>query len=161
MKEHDIHRALDIAKHNELQNLQWKVGYLRNEINVLEFEKSKASNQILKLNMTIDELEFSLAQKRGQMAYMNQGTGFYNNNNNNNPSYPPLPYSWYDNNIDNLYSAPIPHPDSRPYNTKSSYSSIQLSHIEYLPEMLEANRIYAEAMIHSPFAIGPDRQMDR
>ncbi|HXX97068.1 MAG TPA: hypothetical protein VEL11_08145 [Candidatus Bathyarchaeia archaeon] len=29
MNEHDVKNELDIAKHNELQNLQWKVDYLK------------------------------------------------------------------------------------------------------------------------------------
>jgi hypothetical protein len=37
MNEHDIKNELDIAKHKELQNLQCKVDYLRNEIHLLEF----------------------------------------------------------------------------------------------------------------------------
>lgn len=53
----------------------------------------------------IDEFEGSLAKKRGQMPYVNQGTG------------------WYDN-TDNLYPA-YTEPDT------SSYS-IQLSYSDYL-----------------------------
>jgi transposase len=72
MKEYDIINALELAKHNELENLQWKVEYLRNEINMLENEKWKSTNQILKLNRMIDEFEGSLAKKRGEMAHTNR-----------------------------------------------------------------------------------------
>jgi hypothetical protein len=67
MEEHDIHNVFELAKHNELQNLQWKVEYLRNEVNMLEIEKWKSNNQILKLNRMIDEFEGSLAKKRGEI----------------------------------------------------------------------------------------------
>jgi hypothetical protein len=107
LNEQDIENVLDIAKHNELQNLQWKVEYLRNEVNMLEIEKWKSTNQILKLNRMIDEFEGSLGQKRGEMAYMNQET------------------EWYDN-TDNLYPIPYSEPDT------SSYS-IQLSYTDYWP----------------------------
>jgi hypothetical protein len=36
MEEHDIRNVFELVKHNELQNLQWKVEYLRNEKFVLE-----------------------------------------------------------------------------------------------------------------------------
>jgi hypothetical protein len=48
MNEQDIKTVLDIAKHNELQNLQWKAEYLRNEINMLEGEKTNATHHIHK-----------------------------------------------------------------------------------------------------------------
>ena len=70
-------------------------------------EKWKSTNQILKLNRMIDEFQSSLAQKRGEMANMNQETG------------------WYDN-ISNLYPVPYSEPDT------SSYS-IQLSYSDYWP----------------------------
>jgi hypothetical protein len=49
MGEKEIIKVLELAKHDELQNLQWKVEYLRNEVNILEMEKWKSTNQILKL----------------------------------------------------------------------------------------------------------------
>jgi hypothetical protein len=103
LNEQDIENVLDIAKHNELQNLQWKVEYLRNEVNMLEIEKWKSTNQILKLNRMIDEFEESLGQKRGEMAYMNQET------------------EWYDN-TDNLYPIPYSEPDTSSYSIQLSYS---------------------------------------
>jgi len=80
--EREIIKVLELAKYDELQNLQWKVEYLRNEVNMLENEKWKSTNQILKLNRMIDEFKGSLAQKRGEMAYMNQETGWYDNTDN-------------------------------------------------------------------------------
>jgi len=37
--EKEIIKVSELAKYNELQNLQWKVEYLRNEVNMLENEK--------------------------------------------------------------------------------------------------------------------------
>ncbi|HYV51950.1 MAG TPA: hypothetical protein VE971_01540, partial [Candidatus Eisenbacteria bacterium] len=85
--EKEITKVLELAKHDELQNLQWKVEYLRNEINMLENEKWKSTNQILKLNRMIDKFEGSLAKKRGEMAYMNQETGWCDNTDNLYPTY--------------------------------------------------------------------------
>ena len=79
---------MELAKYNELENLQWKVEYLRNEVNVLEWEKTNCTNHILKLNRMIDE--GSLAKKRGETAYMNQETGWYDNTDNLYPNYSTL-----------------------------------------------------------------------
>ena len=105
LNEQDIENVLDIAKHNELQNLQWKVEYLRNEVNMLEIEKWKSTNQILKLNRMIDEFQSSLAQKRGEMANMNQETG------------------WYDN-TDNLYPILYSEPEISSYSIRLSYAAM-------------------------------------
>src|SRR5215467_1301269 len=104
MKENDVIKVLELAKHNELERLQWKVEYLRNEVIVLEMEKWKSTNQILKLNRMIDEFEGSLAKKRGEMAYMNQET------------------EWYDN-TSNLYPLPYSEPDTSSYSIRLSYSN--------------------------------------
>jgi hypothetical protein len=95
MGEHDIRNVFELAKYDELQNLQWKVEYLRNEVNMLENEKWKSTNQILKLNRMIDEFEGSLAKKRGEMAYMNQETGWCDNTDNLYPTYTEPPTSSY------------------------------------------------------------------
>jgi hypothetical protein len=87
MNEQDIHKVLELAKYDELQNLQWKVEYLRSEINMLENEKWKSTNQILKLNRMIDEFEGSLAKKRGETAYTNMESGWYDNTSNLYPTY--------------------------------------------------------------------------
>jgi hypothetical protein len=94
---------LELAKYDELERLQWKVECLRNEVNMLENEKMKSTNQILKLNRMIDEFEGSLAKKRGEMANMNQETG------------------WYDN-TSNLYPIPYSEPDTSSYSIRLSYS---------------------------------------
>jgi hypothetical protein len=87
MNEQDIYKVLELAKYDELQNLQWKVEYLRNEVNMLEMEKWKSTNQILKLNRMIDEFQGSLPKKRGEMAHMNQETGWYDTTGNLHPTY--------------------------------------------------------------------------
>jgi hypothetical protein len=92
--EKEIIKVLELAKYNELENLQWKVEYLRNEVNTLEMEKWKTTNQILKLNKMIDEFEGSLAKKREEMANMNQERGWYDNTDNLYPTYTePISYS--------------------------------------------------------------------
>jgi hypothetical protein len=105
MKENDVIKVLELAKHNELERLQWKVEYLRNEVNMIENEKWKSTNQILKLNRMKDEFEGSLSQKRGEMAYLNQETG------------------WYDN-TDNLYPIPYSEPEISSYSIRLSYAAM-------------------------------------
>ena len=85
--EKEIIKVLELAKYHELENLQWKVEYLKNEVNMLENEKWKSTNQILKLNRMIDEFEESLAKKRGEMAYLKQESGWYDNSSNLYPTY--------------------------------------------------------------------------
>jgi len=63
--EKEIMKVLELAKYDELENLQWKVEYLRNEVNMLENEKWKSTNHILKLNRMIDEFQSSLPQNGG------------------------------------------------------------------------------------------------
>jgi hypothetical protein len=55
MNEHDIHNVFELAKYNELQNLQWNVEYLRKEIGMLEVQKTNCTNHILKLNRKIEK----------------------------------------------------------------------------------------------------------
>jgi hypothetical protein len=55
MKEHDIINVLELAKHNQLQYLQRKVEYLTNQINMLELQKTKSTNDILILNRILDK----------------------------------------------------------------------------------------------------------
>ena len=85
MNERDIIKVLELAKHNELERLQWKVEYLRNEVNMLENEKWKSTNQILKLNRMIDEFQSSLPQNGGR----------YDNTDNLYPTYPEADTSSY------------------------------------------------------------------
>ncbi|MGA8082734.1 MAG: hypothetical protein WB988_12810 [Candidatus Nitrosopolaris sp.] len=84
MEEHEIINVLQLANSHHLELLQWKVEYLRNDIERLEVEKTKCNNHILNLNRIIDEFqgtlsmyESSLAQKRGEMTYMNQESVTY------------------------------------------------------------------------------------
>jgi hypothetical protein len=85
--EKEITKVLELSKHNELELLQWKVEYLRNEVEMLENQKWKSTNQILKLNRMIDEFEESLAKKRAEMSDMNQETGWYDNTSDLYPTY--------------------------------------------------------------------------
>jgi hypothetical protein len=87
MDEKEIIKVLELAKHNELERLQWKVEYLRNEVEMLENQKWNSTNQILKLNRMMEELQSSLPQKRGEIAYMNQESGWYDNTDNLYPTY--------------------------------------------------------------------------
>ena len=100
MEEHDIINVLELAKNNQLEYLQWKVEYLRNDIEVLEVQKAKSTNDILKLNWIIDEFEGTLAQKRGEE---NQEPGRYDN-------------------IENLYPVAYEEPDTSSYSIRLSYS---------------------------------------
>ena len=75
--EKEIMKVLELAKYDELENLQWKVEYLRNEVNMLENEKWKSTNHILKLNRMIDEFQSSLPHG-----------GWYDNTDNFYPTYP-------------------------------------------------------------------------
>jgi hypothetical protein len=127
---------VELAKHNQLERLQGKVQYLENQIFMLEFQKTESRNEILNLDRMKDELQSSLAQKRGEMTHMNRGTGWYDDTDN----LYPIPYSepytssyslqhnkeseWYDypRNLYPTYSEP---------NT-SSYS-IRLSYSNYRP----------------------------
>jgi hypothetical protein len=93
-EEQEIINVLELAKHNQLQYLQWKVEYLRNDIEVLEVQKTKSTNDILRLNRIIDEFEGTLAQKRGEV---NQESGRYDN-------------------IQNLYPVAYQEPDTIPSN---------------------------------------------
>src|SRR5215469_13195305 len=72
MEKHDIISAFELIKHNQLQTLQWKAGYLRSVINKLEWEKRNSTNHLFNLERMINESEEILAQKRGEMAYLNR-----------------------------------------------------------------------------------------
>ena len=72
LEKHDIITAFELIKHNQLQTLQWKAGYLRSEINMLEWEKRKSMNQIFEMKWMIHEFEETLTEKRAEMAYLNR-----------------------------------------------------------------------------------------
>jgi hypothetical protein len=81
MGERDLVKVFELAKHNQLELLQWKVHLLSDEVNMLESQKAKVTNDILKLNRTIDQMQANM-QNRGEMTYMNQQWTSYNNTDN-------------------------------------------------------------------------------
>jgi uncharacterized coiled-coil protein SlyX len=72
LEKHDIINAFELIKHNQLETLQWKAGYLRSKINMLEWEKRSSMYHLSNLRRMINEFEETLAQKRGEMAYLNR-----------------------------------------------------------------------------------------
>ena len=96
MEEHHIKKVFELAKYNQLELLQWKVQYLTEEVNMLEFQKAKATSDILKLNSAMNQLQSSLPlpQKREEM---NDGTQWY-------PiGYPQPDTDWYSLDISYTY----------------------------------------------------------
>ena len=67
MEKQDIINVLDLVKHNQVQSLQSKAENLRDEINMLDIEKTRSRHRIVRLERMIS----SLMQKR-DMALMNQ-----------------------------------------------------------------------------------------
>src|SRR5215831_11449009 len=72
MEKRDIINAFELIKNNQLETLQWKAGCLRSEINMLEWEKRNSTYHLSNLRRMINEFEETLAQKRGEMAYLNR-----------------------------------------------------------------------------------------
>jgi hypothetical protein len=72
VEKHDIKNVLEIAKYNHLETLQWKVAYLRSEINMLEWKKRNSTYHLFNLERMINEYEETLAQKRAEMGYLNR-----------------------------------------------------------------------------------------
>ncbi|MGA8084955.1 MAG: hypothetical protein WB988_24135, partial [Candidatus Nitrosopolaris sp.] len=108
MGEQEIINVLELANNHQLQHLQWKVEYLRNDIEMLEAQKTRCSNHILILNRRIDKFqgmlsmhESSLSHKREEMTYMNQESGTYDG-------------------IDNLYPIPYSGPDTSSYSIRQA-----------------------------------------
>jgi hypothetical protein len=60
MGEQEIINVLELANNHQLKHLQWKAEYLRNDIEMLEVQKTKCSNHILTLNRRIDEFQQTL-----------------------------------------------------------------------------------------------------
>ena len=75
MQKQDIINILELIKNDQLQTLQLKAQHLRDEINMLEIEKTRFTNRISGYNSSINELQSSLAQKRKEMAYMDDEPG--------------------------------------------------------------------------------------
>jgi regulator of replication initiation timing len=72
MEKQDIINVLEFVKHNQLRTLQAKVESLRNDIDRLEDEKTKAKIEYFRLKRMIGEAEETLAQKRKEMTHMDQ-----------------------------------------------------------------------------------------
>src|SRR5215831_11519601 len=72
LEKHDIITAFELIKHNQLETMQWKAGYLRSEITRLEWEKRKSRYHLFDLERRINESEETLAHKRGEMAYLDR-----------------------------------------------------------------------------------------
>src|SRR5215831_8557261 len=72
MEKQDIINVLEFAKYNQLRTLQWKAAYLSYRIDKLETEKTKAMDHLFKLKRMIGEAEETLAQKRREIARMDQ-----------------------------------------------------------------------------------------
>ena len=72
MEKDHIISVFDLIKHNQLEVLQWKAGCLRSEINALEWKKRNSMNHLFNMERMINDSEKTLAQKRGEMAYLNR-----------------------------------------------------------------------------------------
>jgi peptidoglycan hydrolase CwlO-like protein len=70
MNEHDIRNVLELAKYNQLQNLQREAERIRSEINMVEAKKTEAMSQIFRLKRRIHESEETLAQKRADARHI-------------------------------------------------------------------------------------------
>ena len=57
MEKHDIISAFELIKHNQLENLQWKAGYLKSEITRLEWEKRKSRYHLFDMEKRKSESE--------------------------------------------------------------------------------------------------------
>jgi hypothetical protein len=81
MEKHDIISALDLVKNNQLETVQSNAESLRDEIKMLEIEKTRARHGIVRMKRMIYELESSLAQKR-EIALMDRESKRYDNTGN-------------------------------------------------------------------------------
>jgi hypothetical protein len=72
MEKQDIINVLEFVKYNQFRTLQWKAAYLSYRIDKLEREKTEAMDHLLKLKRMIGEAEETLAQKRREIAQMDQ-----------------------------------------------------------------------------------------
>jgi hypothetical protein len=57
MGEQEIINVLNLADSHQLKHLQWKVEYLRNDIEMLEVQKTKCSHHLLNLSRRIREFQ--------------------------------------------------------------------------------------------------------
>jgi hypothetical protein len=95
MGEKEVINVLELTKHNQLHYLQWKVEYLRNDVDILEAQKTKCTNAILKLNRITDEFQTSLPRKGGEMTYMEQEPRMLQGPMNYNTDYSYPNINWY------------------------------------------------------------------
>jgi hypothetical protein len=79
MEKQDIINVLEFVKYNQLRTLQAKVESLRNDIDTLEMQKTKASSIYFRIRRMTGESEKALAQKREEMAHMDHESEKYNN----------------------------------------------------------------------------------
>jgi len=81
MGEQQLINILNLAKYNQLEHLQWKVEYLANEVNKLEEEKTKCTNNLAILSNRCDEYmkaeymyESYLARLKEEISYLENGS---------------------------------------------------------------------------------------
>jgi hypothetical protein len=72
MEKDDIISVFELIKHDLLEALQWKARCLRSEINALEWKKRNSMNHLFNMERMINESDKTLAQRRGEMAYLNR-----------------------------------------------------------------------------------------
>jgi hypothetical protein len=85
MEEHEIINVLSLANSHHLEHLQWKVEYLRNDIERLEVQKAESSHHIL--NRRIDEFQKTLNNSRN---FSQSNVSWYSVD----ISYPPMNNYW-------------------------------------------------------------------
>src|SRR5215510_14254255 len=105
LEKHDIISAFELIKHNQLETMQWKAGYLKSEITRLEWEKRNSMYHLSNLRRMINEFEETLAQKRGEMAYLNRECR-------------KLRQRFIDYNTHNLHPIVQSEPDTNPHSTQ-------------------------------------------
>jgi hypothetical protein len=59
MGEQEIINVLKLANNHQLEHLQWKVEYLRNEIDMLEIQKTKSTNHIRRCKLNVRRNDIS------------------------------------------------------------------------------------------------------
>jgi chromosome segregation ATPase len=105
MEKRDIINVFDLIKHNQLETLQWKVRYLRSEIDRLMWEKRNSMYHLSNLERTINGYEETLTQKRAEMAYLNRESR-------------KIRQRIVEYNTNNLYPIVHPEPDTNSHSTQ-------------------------------------------
>jgi chromosome segregation ATPase len=88
MEKQDIINVLEFVKYNQLRSIRWEAVNLRYQINNLETEKTQAIEHIFELKRKIRECEETLAQKRREIAQMDQQSRSDNTCNSDPVTYP-------------------------------------------------------------------------